>query len=78
MAYNGDGMYLVLYREHGDEEPVWKEDSRSTQDIKTAALKQYAMRVKDHGKENVLIVKCVNITCISVDVLCDGETVNSQ
>lgn len=71
-------MYLIVYRTQDDGDTIWRPAEPLYYADKEIALKKYAMRVKEYGKKNVIIAKALDITCVCVEVLCDGITVNSQ
>ena len=71
--------YVIFYRDQrAMTGGYWHRSPRYCQNSGAEALKQYAMRVKEYGMQNVIFAEVPQMTCVSVEVLYDGQTENSQ
>lgn len=70
--------YTVFYRIMRDGRDYWCRSPRYNEGARNEALKKYAMCIKEYGMDNVIFAQIPEMTCVSVEVLYDGQTENSQ
>lgn len=75
--YGPDESYIFFCRDRADSD-AWIMTGKYKSEERSQALKHYAMQLKDHGMYNVLFLEVLRPTCISVNVLFDGEEASSQ
>lgn len=79
--YGPDETYMIFCRSEqiSDEgEEVWILTGKYTLAELDEALKHYAIQLKEYGMRNVMFNEVLRPTCISIEVLYEGKTVNSQ